>query len=1412
MNFFSENHSRPILYWRTSRAGQKILQASRLSARERGCKALLGAAALLVAATGAPAQFGPLAVGTQSGNQGVTVTATVAGAVSSVRVLTLGSAGGDFAAGTGSSTCLGATLGAGGKCTESVTFKPAAPGLRMGALVLVGTPAGGSGEAVLGTAYLSGTGSGGLGVLVAGNVLPVAGEAGMWTGAVGDGQPATQAELYLPGGVAVDGAGNMYIADAGHNRVRMVCASQASATIQGTSCSGANAIATIAGDGNPAYTGDGGPAASATLNNPGDVALDGAGNLFIADTGNNAIRVIWAATGIIATIAGNSSGTICGAHSDLVGDGCPATQATLNLPEGVTLDASGNLYIADTSNHRIREVSAATGVIATVAGNGFMNGNGTGGYGGDGNAATGAELNFPYAVAFDAAGNMYIPDSANNRVREVMAASGYINTFAGTGNAGATACGTTPMTATAANVWSPEGVAVDAAGNVYIAETQNEAIRKVSAASGLISIAAGNGCGDFYYGSQFSPVQLYGPTGLYLDGSGDLYVADTLDMVVREIQGNFVALQYTTPIFQGETSTTQVQTVENDGNAALDLTTITAGTSSELDGTVTDACSNGEKLAEDAECEIGAVFAPAATPALTANQIETPNIDVNEDTQTGIAAPNTPLDIQLVGTALPVDSTTTTVSSNPNPSGFGQSVTFTVTVTTGPGSGSLTGTVSICDVFNGKTSTLASGLAVNRSGLAAFAVSTLAVGQHSITAAYNNSNDPTHSASTSMAEIQVVREGTAVALTSSANPSNVNQSILFTATVTNSGGGVSPAGTVTFYDGNTALSTQNLNGSGVATYSSNALANGVHKMTAVYNGDTANEVEGSTSPVLSQDVLTPSAIGVTSSLNPSDYGNPVTFTATVTSSAAAASGTVTFFDNGAQIGIGTLTGNSATLTLSTLAAGTHPITASYAGDSCNGASSTTQTLSQVVNQAQTLTKVTAAPSPGIAGTQETITATVQLVSGSAPLTGTVTFASGTTTLGSGTLNGSGTASASVTLAPGSYQIVAAYAGDANGEGSSSTALPYQVVQATTETNVTATPDPALVLSQITFTAKVTGNGIAATGTVNILANGVLIGSANLNAGTATFTDSALAAGSYAITAEYLGDMDNAASTSPAASETVGTIATTTDLGSSETTGANPQPILVAAVLNDGAGPVATGAVTFNNGSTQIGSATLDSTGVATLTPNLTTGVDYSIVAVYSGDADHSPSTSSALTVSNTPIGFNFAVTPSSVTVPTSQSIVVTVNLSSNAGFTDTIGLGCASLPAGVNCHFSPVGVSLPANGTVSAQLTIDTNNPLGGGASAMNNRTGSRKVVLAGLFLPLSLCFGWIFRRLRRENAPVLASVLVLVLLAASLAVTGCTSFSEITAAPGTYVIQVVGTGTNSDVVHYQNVTLIITQ
>jgi len=1370
----------------------------------------LGLAALILTVAAAQAQFGTQPVGVTSGAQGVTVTAQAAGTVNSAEVLTLGAIGQQFAQGSGASTCGTATFTASGQtCTESVSFTPAFPGPRVGAVVLL--DAGGN---TLGTAYLTGTGSGALGVLAPGNMIAVAGN-GDYLGSVQDGGAATSGELYLPSSVVLDGAGNMYIADSAHNRVRMVCAGAGSATIKGTTCSGAGIISTIAGNGDPAYMGDGKPASdpTVTVNDPSGVALDGTGNLYIADAGNNVIRMIGAATGVITTVAGGGSG--CGGQTDYLGDGCAATSAKLNLPQGVTLDSNGNLYIADTSNHRIRMVTASTGKIVTVAGNGSMGGNGSGTYSGDNGPATAAGLNFPHAVAFDLAGNMYIPDTANNRVREVAAVGGaitagsIITTFAGNGTP---AYGGDGGAANQAELWGPSGVAFDAAGNLYIADTQNSAIRKVNPTTLFISTLLASGVGMDYVNGGFNYTSLYGPTGLCLDGKGNLLIADTLDMVIREVQGNFAALNYLqTPVRQYTKSTPISQMVENDGNAAFDLTALVAGANTALDAATTTCTTGNPFLAVAGDCTIGAVFAPTV-----AGNPVSGNIDAGSQGDTV----DSPLAIQLVGDATAVNSTTTTVASSLDPSGFGQSVTFTATVTTGATSGNLTGTVTF---YDGATA-LASGVPLGSPGTTAtatFATSALAVGKHSITASY--SGDTGHSASSSTdpngttpALTQTVLEGTATGLVSSVNPSAAGQNAIFTATVTApGGGGVIPDGTVTFMDGTTILGNMALNASAVATYSTAALAVGVHSITATYGGDAQKEIQGSTSTVLSQDVQTPSTIALSSSLNPSNYGNPVTFTATITSGGtAAATGTVRFLDGGAQIGTGTLAGSPAiaTFTTSVLSVATHTITASYAGDANNGASNSGP-LSQVVNQAQTATTAGTAPSPGIAGAPVSITATVKAISGAGTPTGPVTFTSGTTALGSAQLGASGTATITPTLAPGQYSILAAYGGDGNDGASTSTPLTLTVVQATTQTSVTATPSPAIVESTVTFAAKVTGNGGIPSGSVTFSANGAAIGApATLDGtGTATITFSGLAAGSYTITAVYGGDTNDQGSTGTGATSlVVGTIATATSLGTSTTTGANPQVILVATVIGT-TGPVPTGTVTFNNGTTVVGTATLDSSGVATLTPNLQPG-SYSIVAVYSGDALHSPSTSQPVTISAGGTTFNLTVTPSTVTMQTSQNVTVTVTLASSNGFADTIGLGCGSLPVGVTCHFSPITAALPANGLVTDQLTIDTNNPLSGGASAMNAQGDSRGTYLAGLLLPFSLFFGWIFWRFRKRHTGLLTMVLVMVLSTAALLASGCSGFSMSTVAPGNYVIQITGTGTNSNVVHYQNVTLDITK
>ncbi|MGA3213617.1 MAG: hypothetical protein ABSD20_20120, partial [Terriglobales bacterium] len=264
----------------------------------------------------------------------------------------------------------------------------------------------------------------------------------------GDGGAATSAELNLPQGIAVDKAGNIYIADTVNQRIRKVTAST-------------GIITTVAGNGSEGFSGDDGPATSAELNFPGGVAVNSAGDLFIADTTNQRIRVVGTA-GIISTYAGNGT-------RGFGGDGGPATSAELYNPGGVSLKPN-TVLIADTGNQRIRAVNASSGDIGTVAGNG------TAGYGGDGGPATSAELNYPYSVSVDVEGNIYVADHFNQRVREVIVATSSISTVAGNGTGG---YGGDGGPATSAELNQPDGVIVDLNNNIFIADTSNNRIRKV---------------------------------------------------------------------------------------------------------------------------------------------------------------------------------------------------------------------------------------------------------------------------------------------------------------------------------------------------------------------------------------------------------------------------------------------------------------------------------------------------------------------------------------------------------------------------------------------------------------------------------------------------------------------------------------------------------------------------------------------------------------------------------------------------------------------------------------------------------------------------------------------------------------------------------------------------------------------
>lgn len=317
----------------------------------------------------------------------------------------------------------------------------------------------------------------------------------------GDGGLAVNAEISYYAALAADTNGNLYISDSDNNRVRKV--------------SLAGVITTIAGNGQYGYSGNGGLATSAALSYPQSIALDGAGNMYIADSDNQVIRKVSTA-GIISTIGGNGLG--------YSGDGGAATNAEMEYPEGIALDPAGNLYIADSSNNRIRKVSAP-GIITTIAGTN------TSGYSGDGGRASLAQLSNPAGVALDAVGNLYVADSGNYVIRKISPA-GTITTVAGTGTEGYSGDGST---ATAATFSYLRGITSDLAGNLYVADTYNQRIRKI-AVGGIVTTVAGNGSSGYSGDSGMATsAQLSYPSGVALDTLGNLYIADSNNFVVRKV-------------------------------------------------------------------------------------------------------------------------------------------------------------------------------------------------------------------------------------------------------------------------------------------------------------------------------------------------------------------------------------------------------------------------------------------------------------------------------------------------------------------------------------------------------------------------------------------------------------------------------------------------------------------------------------------------------------------------------------------------------------------------------------------------------------------------------------------------------------------------------------------------------------
>ncbi|WP_158944506.1 choice-of-anchor D domain-containing protein [Granulicella sp. S190] len=526
-------------------------------------------------------------------------------------------------------------------CTVSITFSPAYPGQRPVPLQVATS----AGKFNIG---LNGMGISPLAVLTPGTMSTLAGEINGPNCNAYNG-PALLGPICNPSAGAVDFAGNVYVASFYSNTVSKIDTS--------------GNITVIAGTGAGGLSGVGGPATSATFDRPADVVVDPAGNVyFIAETAQQVFRID-AVTQILTSVAGNG-------NAGYSGDNGPATQASLNYPEGLALDLQGNLYIEDHDNNLIRKVDTA-GIITTVAGNPATVGQDTPAYSGDGGPATQANLALygggVYAsydsITVDASGNLFIGDSGHHVVREVTT-DGIIHTVAGNNALGAGYAGDGGAATSAQLNW-PMGVAVDPAGDLYIADFSNNLIRKVDSATQTITTVAGNGSQGSAGSGSATQVSLNGPQKVTLDGAGNLYVADTKNNLVRKVDVSNPTLTFATPTPVDSIDTTDgplQAIVSNIGNAPLALPPPSTGSNPSISTGFTGfignsgpcpfegPASSAGMLAQGSSCGLSVEFEPVTVGNITGSIVLT-------DNSLNAPSPYVTQTISLVGTAIAATNT-----------------------------------------------------------------------------------------------------------------------------------------------------------------------------------------------------------------------------------------------------------------------------------------------------------------------------------------------------------------------------------------------------------------------------------------------------------------------------------------------------------------------------------------------------------------------------------------------------------------------------------------------------------------------------------------------------------------------------------------------------------------------------------
>ena len=631
----------------------------------------------------------------------------------------------------------------------------------------------------------------------------------------GDGGSATAAEMSDSPALAIDDAGNLYIADTGNNVIRKVDAAT-------------GVITTIAGNGT---------ASPSELNTPVGVAVDAVGNVFISDTNNGYVRELKAATSTIINLAGTGG----------------STSNPLASPAGMAVDLAGNLYFADPGLGRIDKIDARTLAMSTAAGNPLTTV--AEGFSGDGGPAVGALMRGPLAVDLDTAGNLYLADTSNERIRKVTKSTGIIDTIAGIGDA---AQGMSGTAASQSPIGVPTGVSLDSAGDYYIAASADGtdyALRRVDTASGRLFTVAGRLPDDIAIGlasavasgdggpATSAPLQYLNDVAV--SGNGDIFL--TSDHGVRKVDVHQSQVDFGA-VSSGTTSTPRLVQLTNTGNALLQLSglSITPAVFAQQanggqvsffgqQGNFGPDCSATTQLAPGASCVIALTATPSSAGVTTGSVVVTDNalnaagaqqtipLSVTEAGAQGITQAITfpPIPDQLLGAQVSLQATTSS----------GLPVTYTLV--SGPAT------------LSGSTLTL--------------------TGLGTVTVEADQAGNSTYQAAAPVTVSFAVKNATsATTLGASAASVTSGNPVTLTATVTSSGG--TPTGSVRFLEGATVLGTATLNSSGVASYTVNNVNVGTHSYTAAYGGD-ANLIGSSAAAVTV-------TVKVNASLTPASFDFP----------------------------------------------------------------------------------------------------------------------------------------------------------------------------------------------------------------------------------------------------------------------------------------------------------------------------------------------------------------------------------------------------------------------------------------------------------------------------------------------------------------------------------------------------------